>query len=184
MSTNIKDKLKNVNNKIYQVVSNNGKIEKRYIASGKASTHIVTLRFEMLGYKIFFMQYVVRDYEVLNNNYLRMVGLHFIDGNRTVHSLDIVNDNGTDNIELHLYSYDINGKLISNKTIEKIDKLPCNDKVVSYLLSKLSHAKVRWIYEDKDESRNKDRNKDKSENKGKNKSENKGKNKNKNKENP
>ena len=145
-STNIKDKLKNVKNKLYQIVNKNGKIEKQFVASGKGSSHVVTLRFQMLGFTIFCMQYIVKESEIESDDYLKMIGLHFIKDNITKYSLDIVNKKDTNDAELYLYSFNDSGALVDTELVEKIDKFPENNKVIQYLLNKLSHDKLKKIF--------------------------------------
>jgi len=144
----ISEKLNQMEGKFYQIIYNEEtlKVEHNCVSYDKKVPELlIMLQLRLIKYVGCCAQFTLQTHE-LDDKYLRMMGILFIDNDITKHSLNLVNVNGTNNLEIHLMSYnkEDGDKL---QIIQKIEKFPGNDEIINYLLELLSHEKVQKIFD-------------------------------------
>jgi hypothetical protein len=150
--------------RFYSVRYKNGKLECECISHDKKIPELLILKQETIGdFNVYVVQYTLRDADI-TDKYLKMMGLLFFKEKTVNYSLDLVNINNTDDMEIHLVEYntdtnntnntDTNNtnntdtNNISNRTvIEKIEIYPGNDKIIYYMIELLSHESVAKIFD-------------------------------------
>ena len=140
----LENKLKEVNNKIYEVYYDEEKkiVNKRLISGGEMKKNYFLLNnFNFLEFNCILIQYTIDESEI-NNDYLKIIGILFNKNNKTEYSLDLVNKNNTNLIELQLNNYENN----STEIIEKFMEYPGNKNIIYYILEYLSNDKIKKIF--------------------------------------
>lgn len=146
----IEEKLNQLKGKFYQINYNDetSKVEHNCVSYDKKVPELlIMLRLRLLKYTGCCAQFTLQSHE-LDDEYLRMVGILFTDNNITKHSLNLVNVNKTDNLEIHLTSYNDDGTPTKLQIIEKVEKFPGNAEIINYLLELLSHDEVQKIFDE------------------------------------
>ena len=140
----LENKLKEVKNKIYEVYydEEKKKINKRLISGGEIKKNYFLLNnFNFLEFNCILIQYTI-DEDEIDNEYLKIIGILFNINDKTKYSLDLVNKNNTNYIELQLNNYENN----STEIIEKFKEYPGNNNIIYYILENLSNDKIKKIF--------------------------------------
>lgn len=145
----INEKLNQLDGKYYQVVYNEStsKVEKNCVSyNEKVPELLIMLTMNILEYTACCAQFTLSPSEI-NNEYLKMVGILFSKNNKTEYSLDLINVNGTNNMEIHLTTYNDKGNVTNLLLVKKVEVFPGNKEIINYMLELLSDDKVKKIFD-------------------------------------
>jgi len=129
--------------KFYSISYKNGKVERECMSHNKKIPDLLIFKQEVIGdFNIYFVQYTLKHTD-LTNKYLKMMGLLFFKKTTVNYSLDLVNINNTNDMEIHFVDYDNNNRIV----VEKIERYQGNDEIVYHMVELLSHESVAKIFD-------------------------------------
>ena len=127
----------------YSISYKNGQIERECITDNKKTPELLIFKQEVIGdFNVYFVQYTLRHVD-LADKYLKMMGMLFFRTTTVNYSLDLININDTNNLEIHLVDYDTNNRTV----IEKIETYPGNYEIVYHMVELLSNESVAKIFD-------------------------------------